>query len=124
MFCPVCKAEYRFGFTHCSDCDVDLVESLDSSADSDAGQSGQLEAAGLDTPELLWTGIDSGAFTRIRAALDEANIPNGNEPVEARLLYASLRNLSRSGFGEPTVTAREKSSPTSSGPSPLRTSLR
>lgn len=33
MFCPVCKAEYRQGFTHCSDCDVDLVDSLDA-ADS------------------------------------------------------------------------------------------
>jgi hypothetical protein len=25
MFCPQCKAEYRKGFTKCSDCDVDLV---------------------------------------------------------------------------------------------------
>ena len=29
MWCPVCKNEYREGFTHCPDCDVDLVESLD-----------------------------------------------------------------------------------------------
>jgi hypothetical protein len=28
MFCPACKGEYRSGFTHCADCDVDLVESL------------------------------------------------------------------------------------------------
>ena len=28
MFCPVCGAEYREGFTRCSDCDVDLVEKL------------------------------------------------------------------------------------------------
>ena len=28
MFCPHCKAEYRPGFTHCSDCDVDLVHDL------------------------------------------------------------------------------------------------
>ena len=27
MFCPECKAEYRQGFTRCSDCDVELVES-------------------------------------------------------------------------------------------------
>ena len=36
MFCPNCGAEYREGFTHCSDCDVDLVFELpkDKPADS------------------------------------------------------------------------------------------
>jgi hypothetical protein len=28
MFCPECRAEYRPGFTHCADCDVDLVHDL------------------------------------------------------------------------------------------------
>jgi hypothetical protein len=28
MFCPECRAEYRPGFTHCLDCDVDLVHEL------------------------------------------------------------------------------------------------
>ena len=28
MFCPECRAEYRPGFTRCSDCDVPLVERL------------------------------------------------------------------------------------------------
>ena len=28
MFCPDCRAEYRPGFTHCVDCDADLVELL------------------------------------------------------------------------------------------------
>lgn len=28
MFCPECRASYRDGFTHCPDCDVDLVDSL------------------------------------------------------------------------------------------------
>ena len=28
MFCPECKAEYRPGFTRCTDCDLDLVEEL------------------------------------------------------------------------------------------------
>lgn len=25
MICPQCNAEYRDGYTHCSDCDIDLV---------------------------------------------------------------------------------------------------
>jgi hypothetical protein len=29
MYCPVCKYEYREGFTICSQCNVELVESLD-----------------------------------------------------------------------------------------------
>jgi hypothetical protein len=28
MFCPVCKVEYRSGFTFCSDCHVELVSEL------------------------------------------------------------------------------------------------
>jgi hypothetical protein len=28
MYCPECKAEYRQGFTRCTDCDVDLVDTL------------------------------------------------------------------------------------------------
>lgn len=28
MYCPECRLEYREGFTHCSDCDVDLVWQL------------------------------------------------------------------------------------------------
>jgi hypothetical protein len=29
MFCPVCKAEYRDGFTRCSDCQVSLQDAVD-----------------------------------------------------------------------------------------------
>jgi hypothetical protein len=28
MFCPKCKAEFREGFNHCKECNLDLVESL------------------------------------------------------------------------------------------------
>ena len=32
MFCPVCRDEFRSGFTRCEDCDAVLVESLDQAA--------------------------------------------------------------------------------------------
>jgi hypothetical protein len=63
MFCPVCKAEYRLGFTHCSDCDVDLVENL---ADASPEQA--------EPVALLWTGTDSGLQGAICDALDKADI--------------------------------------------------
>jgi hypothetical protein len=34
MFCPLCKAEYRDGFSRCSDCDVPLVAELPKSTES------------------------------------------------------------------------------------------
>jgi len=37
MYCPQCKAEYRQGFTRCSDCEVDLVEVLSSAPQSGDG---------------------------------------------------------------------------------------
>jgi|HubBroStandDraft_1064217.scaffolds.fasta_scaffold12305_3 hypothetical protein len=66
MFCPVCKLEYRPGFTKCSDCDVDLVESLDAS-------SGAMQQD-PEVPSVLWTGTDSEADGAICRALDAAKI--------------------------------------------------
>lgn len=39
MFCPQCKAEYRPGFSRCSDCEVDLVECPPESCPSDIAPS-------------------------------------------------------------------------------------
>jgi hypothetical protein len=36
-FCPECMAEYRGYVQRCSDCDVDLVESLPDTPEEDAG---------------------------------------------------------------------------------------
>ncbi len=85
MFCPKCKAEYRLGFTRCEDCDADLVESLDAPGNRAPGSE-------LSAPVLLWSGFHTGTLEEIRAALDDANIPYNDEPLEARLLYASMRH--------------------------------
>jgi hypothetical protein len=89
MFCPDCQAEYRPGFTRCSDCDVALVERLE---ESDV-HSNNPELAG--TPELLWTGTDAGIRDGIIDALDTANIPHhergdkiGSLPGWSRQVYA------------------------------------
>lgn len=74
MFCPVCKAEYRSGFTRCSDCNVALVDTL--------------EMANAATPEqtnavLLWSGTDTQTFVAVRDALDWAKILHFAESRES-----------------------------------------
>ncbi len=61
MFCPVCKAEYREGFSHCDDCDVALVAALERREPE-------------PPPELVWRGSDPVAFSRVLDALAEAQI--------------------------------------------------
>jgi hypothetical protein len=89
MFCPNCTAEYRPGFSRCSDCDVVLVEHLD---ETDV-HSNNPELSGA--PELLWTGTDAGIRDGIIDALDTANIPHhergdkvGSLPGWSRQVYA------------------------------------
>jgi len=68
MFCPNCEAEYRPGFTRCSDCEAALVERLD---EADV-HSNNPELTGR--PELLWTGMDAGTRDGIVDALETAKI--------------------------------------------------
>ena len=61
MFCPQCKAEYRQGFTRCSDCDVDLVYSQPPES-PEAADSHTSEFAGReDDLRLIWKGNDESA---------------------------------------------------------------
>lgn len=87
MFCPVCKYEYRLGFTHCNDCDVDLVDALPSEEDVDHKL--RTPADEMDSPTLLWKGASGGTFSAITAALDTAKIPYNREDLDARLVFSS-----------------------------------
>jgi hypothetical protein len=76
MFCPQCKAEYRQGFTHCADCDVDLVYAL-SATKSDAAET--IPAAPAEEPDedpfcSFWQGDDPRLHTELCAVLDDAGI--------------------------------------------------
>lgn len=61
-YCPICKAQYRAGFTRCSDCLAELL--------------GSLREAEAAKAILLWEGISPSNFDAIVAALSDANIPN------------------------------------------------
>src|SRR5271157_3378023 len=60
MFCPLCKAEYRDGFTQCSDCRLPLLATQEEAA-----------AAGV---RRLWTGSSRRDFEDILTALAQAEI--------------------------------------------------
>jgi hypothetical protein len=63
MFCPVCKSEYREGFTTCTECNVALVGALP--ADQPAGD---------QDLAVAWRGTDPSAFSAALAALQGADI--------------------------------------------------
>lgn len=69
MFCPSCKAEYRQGFTRCSDCGVDLVTQLLAEVPTNA-----IREEDRDRPTLLWTGTSREAQSALCIGLEEANI--------------------------------------------------
>lgn len=69
MFCPECQAEYRPGFKTCSDCHVDLVESLPEPSDV---PSNKLQDADL---REVWVGQSQEQCVAYCAELREAKIP-------------------------------------------------
>lgn len=80
MFCPECKAEYRQGFTHCADCDVELVAQLPNAGivalKNDAGDEA---GEGVENPEdpfcQFWRGEDARILGELCDVLAEAAIP-------------------------------------------------
>ncbi len=80
MFCPVCKTEYRPGFTRCSDCLVNLVHELPAEA-----AAGQEESAPLwpdaETMAELWRGEDTVLHGRLVSELKQVGIPCETSPT-------------------------------------------
>jgi len=69
MFCPQCEAEYRPGFTRCSDCYVDLVDKLPEPSKD--------PVAPLSDPNLkeVWVGKDQEQCVAFCSDLRESKIP-------------------------------------------------
>lgn len=98
MFCPQCKVEYRPGFTHCTDCDVDLVAELPKTA---------IEPSRGDEPGdpnedpfcSFWKGEDPRLHAELCSVLDEAGIPHNT--VFRRDHLFNLRNYPAYEVGVP-----------------------
>jgi hypothetical protein len=75
MICPQCKAEYRQGFTECSDCHVPLVASLPEIEEAD---SKTMSGASV---EPLWEGENLALHTSLLAELAAAGIRYFTEPM-------------------------------------------
>ena len=80
MFCPQCKAEYRPGVTHCSDCDVELVEELSESEN-------ELRYGSLETLRSVWTGKDQARCVSLCERLKAAEIPFKVNQRQRQLLF-------------------------------------
>jgi hypothetical protein len=85
MFCPVCRLEYRPGFTQCSDCGVALVEQLPDKEDSTASG----PPADPDAMVPLWAGVASRQYDWICAALDRVHIHYEVSSLKSILISAA-----------------------------------
>lgn len=78
VFCPVCKTEYRAGFTECADCYVALVEELPEA----------------DAPEaylVLWKGESAEFAEKLVEELDKEGVVGVAVPID--LLYRQARDF-------------------------------
>ena len=107
MLCPRCKAEYRLGFTHCVDCDVDLVHELPKNAieKRQIGEDGEHRVAGgpgdpnEDPFCSFWKGEDARVHAELCEVLEEAGIPHNT--VFRRDHLFNLRNYPAFEVGVP-----------------------
>lgn len=107
MICPQCKAEYRPGFTHCVDCDVDLVWELPKNAIEmrRVGADGEYRVPGgpgdpnEDPFCSFWKGDDPRVHAELCSVLDEAGIPHNT--VYRRDHLFNLRNYAAFEVGVP-----------------------
>src|SRR5256885_673212 len=97
MYCPRCKAEYRQGFTRCSDCDVDLVNEPPASA------SGPVEASGQDeNPDdpfcSFWRGDDPRIHAELCELLNEEGIAHKTIRREDHLFNLNTKSAFEIGI--------------------------
>jgi hypothetical protein len=84
MYCPSCGAEYRAGFTTCSDCQVELVNEP-AVAGVPGVRGAPSESGGF---ALVWEGENPQEHEAIREALEHAGIDARTIRAEEHLILA------------------------------------
>lgn len=80
MFCPQCRVEYRPGFTHCTDCDVDLVSDYVRAQGYRQVQKRELPH---ELAAQLWHGTDPHSYLALISSLGSKKVPCFGRPVNA-----------------------------------------
>jgi hypothetical protein len=88
MYCPLCGAEYRPGFTACSDCQVDLVPDPPRASSANVPID---DTADEKSFALVWSGNDSRQQAEICEALDRQKIPARTLGSEDHLFNLATR---------------------------------
>jgi hypothetical protein len=101
MYCPICKAEYREGFTRCSTCEVGLIPELFQTDENPVEE----------VAAILWHGNDPRTFADLKKVLDDADILYTTDYPTAYLLFPGMRSPFQirvlSGDLEKAVALRE-----------------
>jgi putative signal transducing protein len=77
MICPECKAEFVEGITHCTDCDVQLVEEL-----PEEPKYKKLEL------EIIYETADPALIQIVKSILADAGIPYKIKSAGLQTIYA------------------------------------
>ena len=80
MFCPQCRAEYRPGFTRCSDCDVELVPDLPH-AEEPVSKAPLSTSNASGSLRILWEGEDLALFENLLDALEASGVRYFDQPL-------------------------------------------
>src|SRR5215467_701336 len=99
MFCPQCHVEYRQGFTHCTDCDVGLVNSP---AQAEPKRGSWEKTAWEESTRirkydsLLWSGMDPQFYLSLIGTLSSKDVPCLGRAASAQRHESSTRGFESS----------------------------